>query len=54
MGSENQTMDHVVPLAREGKSTRGNVVPAFQACNRSKNLTTPAETLLDQIKTKEA
>ncbi len=53
VGAENLTMDHVVPLARKGKSTRGNVVPACQACNRSKNLTTPVETLLDQIKTKE-
>ena len=49
VGAENLTMDHVVPLARGGKSTKGNVVPACQACNRNKKLTTPVETLLDQI-----
>ena len=51
VGAENLTMDHVVPLARGGKSTKGNVVPACQACNRDKKLTTPVETILDQIKT---
>ncbi len=40
------TMDHVVPLARGGRSTRGNVVPACQACNAEKRLLTPAERLL--------
>ena len=53
VGAENLTMDHVVPLARKGKSTRGNVVPACQACNRSKSLTTPVESILDQIRAKE-
>ena len=50
VGAENLTMDHVVPLARGGKSTRGNVVPACQACNRQKKLGTPVETILDQIR----
>jgi 5-methylcytosine-specific restriction enzyme A len=50
VGAENLTMDHVVPLARKGKSTRGNVVPACQTCNRQKKLGTPVETLLDQLK----
>jgi len=54
VGVENLTMDHVVPLARGGKSTRGNVVPACTACNRHKKLGTPAETILDQIRDKEA
>jgi 5-methylcytosine-specific restriction enzyme A len=53
VGAENLTMDHVVPLARKGKSTRGNVVPACQACNRSKSLTTPVESILDQIRSNE-
>jgi 5-methylcytosine-specific restriction protein A len=53
VGAENLTMDHVVPLARGGKSTKGNVAPACQACNRKKKLTTPVESILDQIKTKE-
>ena len=30
------TMDHVVPLARGGRSTRENLVPACRECNRSK------------------
>jgi 5-methylcytosine-specific restriction protein A len=51
VGVDNLTMDHVVPLARGGKSMRGNVVPACQACNRHKKLGTPVETLLDQIRT---
>lgn len=33
------TLDHLVPLARGGKSTRGNCVPACKDCNnRKKNL----------------
>jgi 5-methylcytosine-specific restriction enzyme A len=33
------TMDHIVPLARGGRSTKGNVVPACKDCNnRKKNL----------------
>ncbi|HWP58938.1 MAG TPA: HNH endonuclease [Candidatus Acidoferrales bacterium] len=30
------TMDHIVPLVRGGKSTKGNVVPACKACNHKK------------------
>jgi len=30
------TMDHIVPIARGGKSTRGNVAPACKACNNAK------------------
>lgn len=44
------TMDHVVPVARGGMSTRGNVVPACKACNASKKLSTPAENLLKTLK----
>ena len=40
------TMDHVVPLARGGRSTRGNLVPSCQKCNASKKLETPVEQLL--------
>ena len=39
------TMDHVIPLARGGTSTRGNIVPACLACNQSKKLETPVDTL---------
>ena len=54
VGAENLTMDHLVPLARWGKSTRGNVVPACQTCNRQKKLGTPVETLLDHLETNRA
>ena len=30
------TMDHVVPLVRGGKSTKGNIVVACKDCNNSK------------------
>jgi len=30
------SMDHVVPLIRGGKSTKGNVVPACKDCNNKK------------------
>jgi len=50
VGAVNLTMDHLVPLARGGKSTRGNIVPACQACNKKKQLETPVETILNQIR----
>ena len=40
------TMDHVVPVARGGRSTRGNVVAACKGCNNKKKLMTPAEQIL--------
>ena len=40
------TMDHVVPVARGGRSSKGNIVPACKACNSKKKLLTPAEQLL--------
>lgn len=43
------TMDHIVPLARGGKSKKGNVVPSCQNCNKQKNLETPAEKFLDKL-----
>lgn len=43
------TMDHVVPVARGGRSTRGNVVPCCRACNASKGAATPAERILDEL-----
>jgi 5-methylcytosine-specific restriction enzyme A len=30
------TMDHVVPIVRGGKSTKGNIVAACKACNNKK------------------
>jgi len=37
------TMDHIVPIARGGKSTKGNIVPACKACNNKKKQLLPME-----------
>lgn len=37
------TMDHVVPLARGGRSTRGNLVPCCKDCNNRKKYLLPIE-----------
>ncbi len=36
-------MDHIVPLARGGQSTRGNVAPACKSCNSRKKYLLPME-----------
>jgi hypothetical protein len=36
-------MDHVVPVARGGKSTKGNLVPACKSCNDKKRALLPME-----------
>jgi 5-methylcytosine-specific restriction endonuclease McrA len=37
------TMDHIVPITRGGKSSRGNVVPACKECNSRKKYLLPME-----------
>ena len=37
------TMDHIVPVIRGGKSTRGNVAPACKDCNNRKKYLLPIE-----------
>lgn len=37
------TMDHVVPLSRGGKSTKGNIVAACKECNNKKKYLLPIE-----------
>lgn len=49
VGAKALTMDHLVPIARGGTSTPGNVVPACRACNENKKLDTPVEALLAQL-----
>jgi len=44
------TMDHVVPLSRGGRSTKGNTVPCCKACNNNKKYLTPAEIVLNKLK----
>lgn len=39
-------LDHVVPLARGGRHSIGNLLPACQACNQSKNARLLADWLL--------
>ena len=36
-------MDHLVPLVRGGKSTKGNIVPACKDCNNKKKYVLPWE-----------
>lgn len=43
------TMDHVVPLSRGGKSTKGNIVPACKDCNTKKKHATPVEMILSGV-----
>ena len=39
------TLDHIVPVARGGRSTRGNLVVCCRKCNQTKGMLTPAEQL---------
>ena len=37
------TMDHIVPIARGGRSTKGNLVPCCKECNNAKKQLLPIE-----------
>ena len=37
------TMDHLIPIARGGKTVHGNVVPACKECNNKKKYLLPTE-----------
>jgi 5-methylcytosine-specific restriction enzyme A len=37
------TMDHIVPIARGGKSVKGNVIPCCKECNNQKKELLPME-----------
>lgn len=37
------TMDHLIPLIRGGKSTKGNVVPSCKKCNSERKHRLPFE-----------
>ena len=43
------TMDHKIPVARGGRSTKGNVVPCCKECNTHKKHKTPAELALEEL-----
>lgn len=40
---EEITMDHIVPIVRGGKSTKGNIVSACKKCNNEKKYMLPIE-----------
>lgn len=43
------TMDHLVPLARGGRSTKKNVVVACKPCNNEKGCLFPVEKILSEM-----
>jgi 5-methylcytosine-specific restriction endonuclease McrA len=43
------TMDHVLPIVRGGKSTKGNIVTCCKQCNNDKKYLTPAEIILKKM-----
>jgi len=47
------TMDHIVPISRGGRTTKGNVVACCKACNNRKKHLMPMEweEYLNKIKT---
>jgi 5-methylcytosine-specific restriction protein A len=42
------TLDHIVPLARFGTTTPGNVTPACQTCNKNKSVDTPVDLIFQK------
>ena len=46
-----QKGDHVVPVARGGRSVKSNCVPCCKECNNSKRAYTPVEMLLERLET---
>jgi 5-methylcytosine-specific restriction endonuclease McrA len=41
VGIKKLTMDHVIPLSRGGRSTKGNLVPCCKQCNIAKQSDLP-------------
>lgn len=54
VGAAALTMDHVVPVARGGKSVKSNCVPCCKDCNNKKRALTPAEIILAKLEAREA
>ena len=50
------TLDHIVPVIRGGKSSRGNCVPACKECNSKKQSLLPIEweEFLEKLETRDA
>lgn len=43
------TLDHIVPVSRGGRSTKGNLVVCCRPCNQEKKYLTPAEMLMRKL-----
>ena len=43
VGYANLTMDHVIPIARGGRSSKDNLVPCCKDCNTKKKSALPVE-----------
>ncbi len=43
------TMDHLIPIARGGKSDKKNCVPSCKECNTQKGSKTRAEMAIDEL-----
>ena len=48
--SDELTMDHLIPIARGGKSDKKNCVPSCKICNTKKGYKTRAEIAIDELK----
>jgi 5-methylcytosine-specific restriction endonuclease McrA len=46
--SKELTMDHIVPLARSGLSTKNNIAVSCKSCNEAKKLNTPVDLYLNE------
>ncbi len=44
------TMDHLIPIARGGQSTKGNVVPSCKPCNTQKGYKTALDSAFEELK----
>ena len=51
---EELTLDHIVPVARGGRSTKGNMVVCCRSCNQAKKYLTPAEMIMRSVELKAA
>lgn len=47
--SDDLTMDHVLPIVRGGKSSKGNIVACCKQCNNEKKYLTPVEMILKNM-----
>lgn len=46
-------MDHLIPIARGGKSSKTNCVPSCKDCNTKKGYKTRAEMAMEELKNTE-